>query len=411
MAAPNPVWPLATVALGQEVVVDDLASRFVDLPRGAWDRPPTRAVIVPLAEHGPTATAGFLIAGLNPYLDFDEEYRGFIGLLAGQVGAGLANARAYQAERRRAEALAEIDRAKTLFFSNVSHEFRTPLTLMLGPLEDALSSAELPDQERDRLTVAHRNSLRLLRLVNALLDFSRVESGRIQASYEPVDLPALTSDLASNFQSACERGGLNLVIDCPPLPEPVYVDPEMWEKIVLNLVSNAFKFTLDGEIVVRLGAKDGRAELTVRDTGVGIPQDELSRVFVRFHRVEGERGRAHEGTGIGLALVKELVRLHGGEVKAKSATGGGATFTVSIPLVRTALIRSGGRCALPTVRGSTGRAVLGSSKAGGIHRALRTLVDGHCRASGNRNRQRPPLSSGAGRDWRKQTSRTSVARA
>ena len=211
----------------------------------------------------------------------------------------VADARAYEAERRRAEALAELDRAKTAFFSNVSHEFRTPLTLMLGPVEDALADADepLPPGQRERLETAHRSGLRLLKLVNTLLDFSRIEAGRARASYEPTDLAALTAELASNFRSACEKAGLRLVVDCPPLPEPVFVDRDMWEKVVLNLVSNAFKFTLEGEIVVRLGPVGGAAELAVRDTGTGIPAEELPRIFERFHRVEGARGRTHEGTG------------------------------------------------------------------------------------------------------------------
>ena len=155
--------------------------------------------------------------------------------MANQIGSAIGKARAYEEERKRAEALAELDRAKTLFFSNVSHEFRTPLTLMLGPLEDTLASEDLPAAERQRLATAHRNSLRLLKLVNSLLDFSRIEAGRAQASYEPTDLAAMTTNVASNFRSACERAGLRLTVECEPLGEPVYVDRDMWEKIVLNL--------------------------------------------------------------------------------------------------------------------------------------------------------------------------------
>jgi len=266
-----------------------------------------------------------------------------------QLATAIANALAYEEEKKRAEALAEIDRAKTAFFSNISHEFRTPLTLMLGPLEDVLGNAHgpIPPGAAKDLGISHRNALRLLTLVNTMLDFSRIEAGRIQASYEPVDLAALTSELTSNFRSACEKAGLRLTVDCPPLAggELVYVDRDMWEKIVLNLVSNAFKFTLDGEIEVSLrqvfsvspslqneGRSDGFVELTVRDTGVGIPPEELPRMFERFHRVKNSRGRAHEGTGIGLALVQELVKLHGGAVRVDSVLNEGSTFTVTIPL-------------------------------------------------------------------------------
>jgi PAS domain S-box-containing protein len=233
------------------------------------------------------------------------------------------------------ERLKELDRLKTQFFANVSHEFRTPLTLMLGPLEDTLANAHgvLPLGAARNLAVSHRNALRLLKLVNTMLDFSRIEAGRVQASYQPTDLTAYTAELASNFRSACEKASLRLIVDCAPLSgaDPVYVDCDMWEKIVLNLMSNAFKFTLKGEIEVRLDTVDGHARLTVRDTGVGIPSDELPRMFERFHRIEQSRGRTHEGTGIGLALVHELVNLHGGTVTVDSVAGEGSTFTVAVP--------------------------------------------------------------------------------
>jgi signal transduction histidine kinase len=277
--------------------------------------------------------SGRLVVGLNPRRPFDDLYRSFVGLVADQVAAAVVNAQAYEAERKRAEALAEIDRAKTAFFSNVSHEFRTPLTLMLGPLEDLLASAYGPlSQDVARaVMLAHSNSLRLLKLVNSLLDFARIESGRIEASYEATDLAATTAELASVFRSAVERAGLALIVDCGPLDEAVYVDRDMWEKIVLNLLSNAFKFTFEGEIEVRLRARGERAELTVRDTGVGIPAADLPKMFQRFQRVRNARSRTHEGSGIGLALVRELVRIHGGEIGLESREGEGTTFTVSLP--------------------------------------------------------------------------------
>ncbi len=277
------------------------------------------------------ARTGRLIVGINPRRPFDAGYRSFLDLVADQLAIALTNARAYEAERRRAEALAEIDRAKTTFFSNVSHEFRTPLTLLVGPLEDELAEASaLPSRRRERLETAHRNALRLLRLVNTLLDFSRIEAGRIDANYEPTDLAALTVDLASAFRSAIEKAGLALVVDCPPLPEPIYVDRDMWEKIVLNLLSNAFKFTFEGEVRVELRARNDRVELRIADTGVGIPKADLDRMFERFHRVRHTRARTHEGTGIGLALVQELAQLHGGSVTVASEEGRGTAFTVSV---------------------------------------------------------------------------------
>jgi signal transduction histidine kinase/DNA-binding response OmpR family regulator len=266
----------------------------------------------------------------SPHLRLAGDYESFLALVGGQVATAVERVRALQEARERAEALAELDRAKTAFFSNVSHEFRTPLTLLLGPIEQALETrAPLAGADLD---TAHRNALRLLKLVNALLDFSRIESGRAQAWFEPVELGTLTADLASAFRSAIENAGLVLDVDCEPLGEPVYVDRDLWEKVVLNLLSNAFKFTFEGRIEVRLRRAGERAVLEVSDTGTGIVADQLPRVFERFHRIEGARARTHEGSGIGLALVHELVKMHGGEVSATSELGRGTTFTVSLPL-------------------------------------------------------------------------------
>ncbi len=205
---------------------------------------------------------------------------------------------------------------------------------MLGPLEEVLAQwdAAAAPTERALVQTAHRNGVRLLKLVNTLLDFSRIEAGRMQARYEPTDLAAVTAELAATFRSALDRAGLRLVVEAPPLPEPVYVDRDMWEKVVLNLLSNAFKFTMAGEIRVTVSAAAREAVVTVTDTGTGIPAAELPRLFERFHRVEGARGRTHEGTGIGLALVQELVRLHGGTVSVESEPKRGSTFTVRLPL-------------------------------------------------------------------------------
>jgi PAS domain S-box-containing protein len=299
----------------------------------AADRPVSKAVILPVASRRDHTPYGVLIMGVNPCRPLDADHLTFFELVASQVATAIQNATEAEEEKKRADMLAEIDRAKTVFFSNVSHEFRTPLTLMLGPLENLLANPDrLHGEDREQLLIAHRNSLRLLKLVNSLLDFSRIEAGRMQASYLPTDLSGVTRDLASNFRSAMEHAGLQLIVDCGPLSEPVYVDREMWEKIVLNLLSNAFKFTFEGSVTVRLGRSGGNAVLTVADTGIGIPEEELPRIFERFHRVETAKGRTFEGTGIGLALIQELVKLHGGVVSVDSRLGKGATFTVSLPL-------------------------------------------------------------------------------
>jgi len=323
-------WPLAAVAEQRSAeVVADLRERFAALPCGAWAEAPHSAIVLPLASPDQSRPYGVLIAALSPHRTLDEVYRGFFEVAAAQIVTAIRNATAYQEARKRAEALAAIDRAKTEFFSNVSHEFRTPLTLMLGPTRDALDGDGVLTGEP--LEVVYRNELRLLKLVNNLLDFSRIEANRAQASYRPTDLAAMTRDLASSFRAAIESAGLELRVACPPLDEPAFVDRDMWEKIVLNLLSNAFKFTFEGAIDVRLAERGDRIELTVTDTGTGIPEDEQGHLFERFHRVRGARSRTHEGSGIGLALVHELVRLHGGTVSVSSRVGQGTTFTISIP--------------------------------------------------------------------------------
>ncbi|MEH2084136.1 MAG: ATP-binding protein [Nostoc sp.] len=328
------VWPFAEVIkTHRPKLISDLEVSFSNLPCGVWQRSPHQAIAVPIAPSGQTGKAGILIAGLNPFRLFDDNYKGFIDLVAAQIAASIANAQAYEEERKRAEALAEIDRAKTVFFSNVSHEFRTPLTLMLGPLEDTLTTCAilLPAKEREQLEMVQRNGLRLLKLVNSLLDFSRIEAGRVEASYEPTNLATFTAELASVFRSAIERAGMQLLVNCPSLPAPVYVDHQMWEKIVLNLLSNAFKFTMAGKITVSLQWSNDHIEFAVKDTGIGIPAEEIPHLFERFHRVKGAQGRTFEGSGIGLSLVQELVQMHGGRVDVTSLLGVGSCFTVSIP--------------------------------------------------------------------------------
>jgi PAS domain S-box-containing protein len=287
--ADDAAWPLVRVARrGRAEVVEGLARRFDCLPKEPWEEPAQQAMLLPISRPSWSQPAGVVVLGI-------------------------------------------IDRAKTAFFGNVSHELRTPLTLILGPIEVALRDSTKALQG-ENLEAVHRNALRLLRLVNSLLDFSRIEAGRLESSFEATDLPVLTAGLAGAFQSLIESAGMRLVVDCPPLAEPVYVDRGHWEKIVLNLVSNAFKFTFEGHITIRLCRRDGHVELTVTDTGTGIPEHELPRVFERFHRIEGSRGRSFEGTGIGLALVSELVEAHGGHLGVESVVGRGSTFTVSIPL-------------------------------------------------------------------------------
>ncbi|MET8123199.1 ATP-binding protein [Micromonospora sp. NPDC005189] len=335
LAAPGPgayAWGLPDAAEGRPAQVTDVADRL-PLPAGPWGDPVRTALALPLPSGDEDQPLGVLVAGVSPSRGLDEAYRAFTQLLAQQISVALRNAQEYEEERRRVEALAELDRVKTDFFANVSHEFRTPLTLILGPLTDALTDATtlLAPVQRERAETAWRNATRLLTLVNSLLTFSSLEAGRARSDARVVDLAALTAELTGVFRAAVERAGLTLEVVCPPLPRPVTVDPVNWERVVTNLLSNALKYTFIGRIRVALDADDEEVRLTVADTGIGIAERDLPKLFERFHRVQGARSRSHGGTGIGLALVHELARLEGGEVRVTSRVGVGSTFTVALP--------------------------------------------------------------------------------
>jgi signal transduction histidine kinase len=253
-------------------------------------------VSVPIHAPGHDGTEGVLVGQADPRL---------LESIAAVLGSAFAASHAYEAELQRAEMLADVDRVKTAFFSNISHEFRTPLTLVLGPLREALARAD-QSLSGDELRSVDRNARRLMKLVNSLLDFSRLEVGVIEGSFARTDLSALTAELATTFRSIIETAGLDLVVDCPPLSRSVEIDRDAWEKIVLNLVSNACKFTLEGTITVAVREVGGAAQLTVRDTGAGIDVAHLPQLFERFHRSETGVSRTQESAGIGLAMVQEL---------------------------------------------------------------------------------------------------------
>lgn len=319
------------LATRQLQMFENLTQKVGALPKGAWAVSPEKAIVLPIAQPSTPEPYGLLVVGLNPHRILDEKYRSFFMLVTDQIANSFANVHSLIQERKRAEALAELDRAKTTFFSNISHEFRTPLTLLLAPVEDALGDPNLDAENKARMDIAYRNALRMQKLVNTLLEFSRIEAGRIESKFRQVDIGTLTKDLASTFRSAVERAGMSLNISYDPVTEAVYVDPEMWERIILNLVSNAFKYSKQGKIAVNIRQRATTIEVSVSDTGIGIPADQIDKIFNRFHRVENSGGRSQEGTGIGLAMVKELVKLHHGTIAVTSIPGEGSTFTVSIP--------------------------------------------------------------------------------
>ncbi|MGO9355244.1 MAG: SpoIIE family protein phosphatase [Mycobacterium sp.] len=307
-------------------VVDQLAAVMPGIADVFTDDCPRQALALPLGE---VSATGALVIGTSPRRPLDAQYRGFCQLLADQLSSALASAISYEQQRQRAEALAELDRAKSAFLTNVSHEFRTPLTLLLGPLDDALSDAAPETVLADRLGTAERNARRLLRLVDSLLDFSRIEAGRANARLVCTDVGALTSQIASSFTELCQRAGLDLVLDCDPALADI--DPGIWETIVLNLLSNAVKYTLRGSISVEVRSESAHCRIAVRDTGVGIAAEDLDRLFERFYRADNVRGRSVEGTGIGLSLVRGLVELQRGTVEIDSELDRGTTVTIRLP--------------------------------------------------------------------------------
>jgi len=322
-------WGMARVVASQlPLASDGVRDQLAPCLRDA-SFAPHLIITVPLADPA-GGVGGVLVMGTNPMRPAAEGRR-IATAVAARLTTAIANAKVKQQSRERAEALAALDRAKTLFLSDVSHEFRTPLTLLLGPLEDVLSRRSLSAVDQELLQTSRRAAARLLKLVQSLLDFSRVEAGRLQAAFEPTDLGAHTADLASLFRSTFERAQVGLHVDCPQLAEAVYVDRDMWEKVVLNLVSNAFKFTLAGQVRLRLRLEPGWVVLEVQDTGCGIAPEDLPHVFERFHRGETPFARTAEGSGIGLSLVQELVRLHAGTVAVDSEMHRGTTVTVRIP--------------------------------------------------------------------------------
>lgn len=297
---------------------------------------PTLAMLSPLTITGQREPVGVLVLGVNPYRAVDDPYRSFLDLVSRWCSTLLSDAHAYESERARTEMLTELDEAKTRFFQNVSHEFRTPLTLVLGALHRPLAgSSGVQVLDAETIETARRAALRLDRLVDAILTFARAEGGALAAHRQPTDITQLTKDCASMFRSAVEHAGLGLTVDVPATATVVDMDPEMWSRVVLNLISNAYKFTPEGVIGVRVQVKGDRAVLEVRDSGIGIEAEALDRLFERFHQVSGAQSRTAPGAGIGLALVADLVGAHDGEVAVNSTPGQGSVFTVTVPLSST----------------------------------------------------------------------------
>ncbi len=330
---PFEYWGVEEVASqGSVKLIEDVGKYFRSVPDGIWPEPPTEAIAFPVKGNDGHVSA-VIVAGASARRKIDKDYRSFYESLSNVISAEIITLQSLAEERERAESLAQIDKAKTAFFSNISHEFRTPLTLMLSPLEELLSDGQnLSVAQKENLQTSLRNTLRLQKLVNMLLDFSRIEAGKMDANFQSVDIAKMTQDLASSFRSAIESAGIEYNVSIKSVNREISIDVDMWEKIVLNLISNAFKYTEKGRIQVELATQGENILFKVSDTGIGISEENQSKIFERFYRVNNGGGRSQEGTGIGLSLVKELVLLHQGNITITSELGKGSTFTVAIPL-------------------------------------------------------------------------------
>ncbi|MEM7727499.1 MAG: response regulator [Cyanobacteria bacterium P01_A01_bin.45] len=248
--------------------------------------------------------------------------------VAAQAAIAVQQSYLYQKTCQQAERLLELDKQKTEFFQNISHEFRTPITLIQGPLESAVSSQQ--GLSYPQSNIALRNSRRLLRLVNQLLDLQRLDAGKMRSSFRPCDLVKFVSQIVESFRPYCEKKKLNLITDFHQCPM-IYLDMEKFDKVVYNLLSNAMKFTPEsGNIIIRIKSDAEKCILQVQDTGIGIKKEQMFHLFERFRQAEGSENRSYEGTGLGLALVKELVEVHGGEIAVDSEYGEGTQFTISL---------------------------------------------------------------------------------
>ena len=291
---------------------------------------PDQAFVLPVIMLGARKPLGVLVLGVNSYLRPDDSYTAFAVMASRQLGVMVTDAVSYQGELKRQQALQELERARTEFFQNISHELRAPLTMLLMPLQDILvePGVVLPAAARDTVETSVRAGDRLQRVVDALLDISRAESGAPTPYREEIDLVSVTLDVVEGFRPTAE-GRLNLRVDMRTDPLRAYVDRSMWTTIVSNLVNNALKFTPDGEVAVILSGDDSHVLLTVADTGIGIPHDKQTAIFERFNR--GTAGDQHPGSGIGLALVADLASAHGGTVEVDSEPGAGSRFVVRLP--------------------------------------------------------------------------------
>ncbi len=326
-------WPLARVAsTGQSEQVNNLVEQFGSLPGGPWPESPSVALVLPVAQPGVTLPAGLLVVGVSPRRALDDSYRSFFTLVAGQIATAIANTRALEAERKRAEALAELDRAKSQFLANMSHELRTPLNGILGYAQILKKGKTLSDQQKNGLGIIHQCGEHLLNLINEVLDISKIEARKMELYPKAIHFPEFLEGVAEICRIRAEQKGIELIYETlTPLPKAIQADEKRLRQVLINLLGNAVKFTEKGMITFKVGYQQEKFRFQVEDTGIGIAQEELEEIFLPFQQA-GEKSRETEGTGLGLTISRQLVELMGSSLQVKSIVGEGSIFWFDLDL-------------------------------------------------------------------------------
>ncbi|OZJ06458.1 hypothetical protein BZG36_00614 [Bifiguratus adelaidae] len=324
-------WDISYAVQQKQIQLVELPEQYQQAMTPDGDKV-CQAAILPIYDNQKGRLVSVVILGVNPNRRYDAAYKKFHLILATQLWSNISSAQRLEEARRKQEEMAQLQRTKTAFFQSTSHEFKTPITLLLGHIEQ-LKSLKLPLEAEYSLTVARRSALRLLKLVTSLLDFSRFDAHRAKPAFLPTDISAYIIDLASVFRSAFDSANLKYEVDVAPVATMAYLDREMMEKVIYNLISNALKCTVTGKVTVRVREVDNeKVEISVIDTGVGIRKEDIPFLFERFYRVESNLKRSNEGTGIGLALTKEIISVHQGEITVQSVEGEGSAFSIVLPL-------------------------------------------------------------------------------
>jgi signal transduction histidine kinase len=273
--------------------------------------------------------------------------------LADQIAVAVNNARIYEVEREAAERLREVDRLKSQFLANMSHELRTPLNSIIGYSEVLLDGVDgdLPEEAIEDVEAIHDSGKHLLALINEILDMAKIDAGQLNLDRKPIDLPKIMGDALKTGQALVKDKPVKIeLVETSPVPQ-IHADALRLRQIMLNLVSNAVKFTEHGSVTISYGMhNDHEVFIKVQDTGMGISPDNLPLIFERFRQVDGSSTRRAGGTGLGLSITQQLVQLHGGDIYAESTLGTGSTFWFTLPTSETAPIVE-----LATTNGANGK--------------------------------------------------------